>query len=49
MMGLSWDRAGQAVRPFVPFTALNTVWRHWMETRLLCWMWALAEAAPWRF
>jgi len=27
-MGLSWERVGQTVRPFVPFTALNTVWRH---------------------
>ena len=25
---LPWEEIRQAVRPWIPFTALNTVWRH---------------------
>jgi hypothetical protein len=27
-MGVSWEAVSQSVRPWLPFTALNTVWRH---------------------
>jgi 2-polyprenyl-3-methyl-5-hydroxy-6-metoxy-1,4-benzoquinol methylase len=27
-MGVTWEAVSQSVRSWLPFTALNTVWRH---------------------